>query len=114
MTQIHNSIMEIIKTASSQEVRLIKQDVEDGTLRRVIAERLAELELPQRVCPICNTPLDDNAPYVLFFGTTIRKKARFDAKDCLLYFLEDVEEKKKVEEKKIEDKKKEATVQEKE
>jgi hypothetical protein len=33
----------------------------------------------------------DDAPYVLHFGDILRKKARFDALDCLRYFLEEMQ-----------------------
>jgi DNA repair exonuclease SbcCD ATPase subunit len=82
-----NRLAEIIRKLPGEDVLLIKQDLDEGNIGRLISERLAELELPQRVCPVCNTELDDNAPYVLYFGTGIRKKARFDALDCLKTFI---------------------------
>lgn len=92
-----NRLAELINTLPEQEVLLIKQDLDEGNLSAVIAERLAELELPQKVCPVCNTALDDDAPYVLYFGTHVRKKARFDALDCLKFFIaEELDEKKPV------------------
>lgn len=84
-----NKLAELIKSLSAEDVLRIKQDLDEGNLSRVIAERLAEEEMPQKVCPVCNTPLDDDAPYVLYFGTVVRKKARFDALDCLEFFLQD-------------------------
>ena len=86
-----NKLAELIRSLPTADLLLIKQDLEEGNLSRVIAERMAELELPQRVCPICNTPLDDDAPFVLFFGSGVRKKARFDGSDCLRTFLDDIE-----------------------
>jgi len=83
-----NKLAELIHSLPEQDVLLIKQDLEEGNLTSVIAERLAELEMPQRVCPVCNTPLTDDAPYVLYFGAVVRKKARFDALDCLKFFID--------------------------
>lgn len=82
-----NKLAELIRNLPEQDVRLIKQDLEEGNLLRVVNERLAEM--PQKVCPVCHTPLDDDAPYVLYFGTLARKKARFDALDCLQFFIDD-------------------------
>lgn len=82
-----NKLADLIRKLPAEEILLIKKDLEEGNLSRLISERIAELELPQRVCPICNTPLDDDAPYVLYFGTGVRKKARFDALDCLKLFI---------------------------
>ncbi len=87
-----NKLASLIKTLPPEDILLIQKDIEEGNLQQVIKERLAELEFPQKVCPTCNTPLDDDAPFVLYFGTGIRKKARFDGKDCLQSFLNEHEE----------------------
>ena len=86
-----NKLAELIRKLPQEDLLLIKRDLDDGNIDRAIAERLAELEFPQKVCPVCNSPLDDDAPYVLYFGTGIRKKARFDALDCLKFFIEDID-----------------------
>ncbi len=87
-----NKLASLIKTLPPEDILLIKKDIEEGNLLQVIRERLAELELPQKVCPVCNTPLDDDAPYVLYFGSAVRRKARFDGKDCLKTFLDEMDE----------------------
>jgi hypothetical protein len=83
-----NKLAELIRSLPPEDIILIKKDLDEGNIGRLVTERIAELELPQRVCPVCNTPLDDDAPYVLYFGTGVRKKARFDALDCLQNFIE--------------------------
>ncbi len=82
-----NRLAELIRSLPVKDIELIKKDLEEGNISKVISERMAELEMPQKVCPVCNLPLDDNAEFVLYFGKSIRKKARFDGKDCLNYFL---------------------------
>lgn len=84
-----NKLAELIRKLPPEDILLVKKDLEEGNISRLISERIAELELPQKVCPVCNTPLDDNAPYVLYFGNGVRKKARFDGLDCLKQFMED-------------------------
>lgn len=84
-----NKLAALIQTLPPDDLLLLKQDLDEGNLTRLISERLAELELPQRVCPVCNTALDDDAPYVLYFGKGVRKKARFDALDCLQLFIDE-------------------------
>ena len=86
-----NRLAALIKGLPREDLLLIQQDLDEGTLHTVVKERLAELELPQKVCPICNIPLDDDAPYVLYFGTGVRKKARFDGMDCLQAFLDQMQ-----------------------
>jgi hypothetical protein len=88
-----NKLADLIRKLPADDVLKIKRDLEDGNLQRVIADRLAELEMPQKVCPVCNTPLGENAPYVLYFGEDVRKKARFDAIDCLEFFIQDLKKK---------------------
>lgn len=96
-----NKLADLIKSLPAEDVLRIKQDLDEGNLSRVIVDRLAEEEMPQKVCPVCNAPLDDNAPYVLYFGTVVRKKARFDALDCLEFFIrEELKPSKKSTEKK--------------
>ena len=90
-----NKLAELIRKLPPEDIQLIKRDLDEGNLSRILQERLAELELPQKVCPVCNAPVADDAPYVLYFGTGIRKKARFDGKDCLQVFLHEVDAPKK-------------------
>lgn len=87
-----NRLAELIRKLPQEDLLLVKKDLEAGNIDRVIAERMAELEVPQRVCPTCNAPLDDDAPYVLYFGSLVRKKARFDGLDCLEAFLSELKE----------------------
>ena len=81
-------VVEIIKQLPEDDVRTLHEHVQQGSFAKVIEERLAELNLPQKVCPVCNAALNDSAPFLLYFGTSVRKKARFDGKDCLQFFLE--------------------------
>jgi hypothetical protein len=85
-----NKLAELIRSLPAADVELIKRDIEEGNLSKVIADRLAELEMPQKVCPTCGAALSDDAPYVLYFGALVRKKARFDALDCLEFFIEEL------------------------
>jgi hypothetical protein len=86
-----NRLATLIRGLPEEELLLLKKDVDEGNIARLIAERVAELDLPQKVCPTCQAPLDDDAPFVLYFGTGVRKKARFDGRDCLQQFLDDLE-----------------------
>ncbi len=86
-----NRLAELIRALPAADVQLIQKDLEEGNLSRVLRERLSELEMPQKVCPVCNAPVGDDAPFVLYFGEIVRKKARFDAMDCLRFFLNDLE-----------------------
>jgi len=85
-----NKLAELIRGLPEKDIILVQKDLEEGNFSRLVRERLAELELPQRVCPVCNADVPDDAPFVLYFGTGVRKKARFDAKDCLRFFIEDL------------------------
>ncbi|MBR9701114.1 hypothetical protein GOV11_04580 [Candidatus Woesearchaeota archaeon] len=86
-----NRLAELIRSLPAKDIELIKRDVEEGNLQKVLNDRIAELDIPQKVCPVCHTDVSDNAPFVLYFGTSIRQKARFDAIDCLQFFLKDMQ-----------------------
>lgn len=85
-----NKLAEIIRGLPEKDVMLIKKDLEEGNISRLIGERMAELEMPQKICPVCNADVLEDAPFVLYFGRHVRQKARFDAIDCLKFFLNDM------------------------
>jgi hypothetical protein len=87
--RLMNRLARIISEMSVDELKLIKRDLEEGNLRRLIDVRLQQLST-QKVCPVCGTELEKGEQkYVLEFGPAdLRQKAYFDEHDCLTYFLE--------------------------
>lgn len=85
-----NKLANMIESLPKEDVMLIKKDLDAGNIQRAITDRLSELDMPQKVCPTCGSAVSEDAPFVLYFGQTIRQKARFDALDCLEYFLKEL------------------------
>ena len=82
-----NRLIKIINEMSYEDLQKIRLDVEEGTLRELVDERLAYFEDENKVCPTCqNKPPADG--FVLQFGPyDLRQQAQFCALDCLEYFL---------------------------
>jgi hypothetical protein len=71
---------------SEREVRNLQRDLDEGHIEELVEQRLTQLDA-QRVCPVCGSNVGRDG-YELSFGTGIRMKARFDARDCLQHFIE--------------------------
>ena len=98
-----NKLAKIINELSYDELKLIKKDLIEGNIEKLINLRLKNLEedMVGIVCPICNTSITDpdNGALTLFFGPKdFRRKATFDGADCMEYFMESL---KKISNKKI-------------
>ncbi|MBR9675796.1 hypothetical protein GOV05_02200 [Candidatus Woesearchaeota archaeon] len=79
----------IINELSFEDLRLIKKDLEEGNIERLINKKITHFRKGDEggVCPICHAVVDEENDLVFEFGHGIRKKAVFDAIDCLEYFL---------------------------
>lgn len=85
-----NKLAKLIGTLREEELRLIQKDVVSGNLENVIATRLAELRgHKDGVCPVCGADIPAGTGLKIQFGPAdLRQQAKFDAPDCLKYFLE--------------------------
>ena len=80
-------ITNIIKELEKEELQELKNLINKGKAEQVVNKELEKFKNPNKVCPVCNTPVKEK-DFTLFFGPTgLRKKAIFDAADCLQYFL---------------------------
>lgn len=98
-----NKLARIINELEYEEVKLIKKDIDTGNMENLINARLKKFEEEKAaaICPICSTPINnpENGALTLFFGPkNFRKKATFEAIDCMEYFTQHL---KKISEKKI-------------
>ena len=86
-----NKLVKIIQGLGKKELALIEKDLQEGNIERLIAQRRKQLSGPQEtVCPTCGMSVDKHADLALEFGPKdFRKRAVFDAPDCLTYFLEE-------------------------
>lgn len=83
-----NRLAHIISQLGPADLKLIKKDVEEGNLQRLIDARIQELSTT-KTCPVCGRELRKAAQkYALEFGPDgLRQKAYFDEYDCVTFFL---------------------------
>lgn len=78
----------IVKDLDYEKLKLLKEDLESGKIAQAIEERMSMFENPNRVCPVCSTPLEPQDAITLYFGPKeLRQKASFDGEDCLQFFV---------------------------
>jgi len=93
-----NKLAKLIDNLSEKDLKLIKKDLKAGNIERLINKRIKEKreEDPNKVCPVCNSPIRAENITLIFGPKDLRKKASFDGIDCLEYFLEKVKMKKRI------------------
>ncbi|MFH1771008.1 MAG: hypothetical protein ABH828_05650 [archaeon] len=80
-------IIDIIKQLTFEELTELKNNLEKGEMKELVEQRLERFKNLNKVCPVCNTAVEEEG-YTLIFGPEgLKKKATFDAIDCLEYFL---------------------------
>lgn len=83
-----NRLSKLLKELPYDDLVRIKRDIAEGNMLRIVDERIDEFENPNRVCPVCNAPVDPRSALTLMFGPKgLRQRASFDGEDCLAYFV---------------------------
>jgi len=92
-----NRLAKLIEGLDESDLRLIKKDLEAGNIERLINTKLTEIKQTDfnKVCPVCQTPLEEEGFTLVFGPKGLRKKASFCAQDCLEYFLNKIKQEKK-------------------
>ena len=80
-------ITEIIKQLTFDELKELRNNLEKGEMRALVDSRLERFKSSNKVCPVCNTDVGDEGFTLIFGPEGLKKKATFDAIDCLEYFL---------------------------
>lgn len=80
-------ITEIIKQLTLEELLELRNNLEKGEMKNLIEKRLERFKNLNKVCPVCNTPVEEEGFTLIFGPEDLKKKATFDAIDCLEYFL---------------------------
>jgi len=84
-----SKLAKIIESLSHEDLLKIKRDLVSGNIDKLIDKKIKFFDqdkLSEKFCPVCNAEINDNA-FILEFGESyLRKKAYFDALDCLEYF----------------------------
>jgi hypothetical protein len=86
-----NKLAALIKELPYDDLLKLRKDIAEGNMLRLVEERIAAHENPNRVCPVCNTPIDPETAITLYFGPKgLRHRASFDGEDCLEYFVKEM------------------------
>ncbi len=84
-----NKLARLIKELPYDDLVKLRKDITEGNMLRLVDERVASFENPNRVCPVCSTRVEPEQALTLYFGPKgLRQRASFDAEDCLTYFLD--------------------------
>jgi hypothetical protein len=84
-----NRLAKVINELDNEELALLKKDLDEGNISRLIAQKIKESHESSwnRVCPVCQSPIKEESMTLMFGPKDLRKKASFCAPDCLEYFL---------------------------
>ncbi|MFH0870384.1 MAG: hypothetical protein V1866_05000 [archaeon] len=84
-----NKLSKIINELDEDELELIRKDLEAGHIERLINQRITEKKEQDfnKVCPVCQTPIDEESLTLIFGPKGLKRKASFCALDCLQYFV---------------------------
>ena len=92
-----NRLAKLIEGLDEEDLRLIKKDLEAGNIEKLINQRLQEKREADfnKVCPVCQSPIEEEGLTLVFGPKGLKKKASFCAQDCLEYFLNRIKQEKK-------------------
>ena len=84
-----NRLAQLVKELDYDNLLAIRRDITEGNMLRLVEERIASFENPNKVCPICGAGVDPEKATTIYFGAQgLRQRASFDGEDCLRHFLE--------------------------
>jgi len=84
-----NKLAALVQEIPYDDLLKLRKDIMAGNMLRLIEERIATFENPNRVCPTCGREVHPNEALTLYFGPKgLRQRASFDGEDCLKHFLE--------------------------
>lgn len=91
-----NKLSRIINELDEDELELIKKDLEEGHIEKLINQKINEKRERDfnKVCPVCQTPIDEDSLTLIFGPKGLKRKASFCALDCLQYFVNKIKEEK--------------------
>jgi hypothetical protein len=84
-----NKLATLVKEIPYDDLIKLRKDILQGNMLRLVEERIAEFENPNRICPVCNAEVNPKEAITITFGPKgLRQRASFDGEDCLAHFLE--------------------------
>ncbi len=86
-----NKLAALIETMEYEDLLRLQKDFEKGNMHSLLSKKILNHNNNRIVlCPVCSSPIKEGEGYHLQFGSSqsgLRKKATFDGRDCLEYFL---------------------------
>jgi len=84
-----NRLAALIHKLDVRDLLLVQKDLDSGNIEKLIAGKLAqEREKHGKTCPVCGAVIAPSSALKLEFGPPdLRKRAYFDAPDCLTWFV---------------------------
>ena len=72
-----NRLANLIASLDEEDLKLIKKDLDAGNIERLINKKLQENKDRDfnKVCPVCQAPIEDDCLTVVFGPKGLRKKA---------------------------------------
>ncbi len=84
-----NKLARLVGELPYDDVLKLRKDITAGNMLRLVDERIAAFENPNKICPTCGREVRQEEALTLYFGPKdLRQRASFDGEDCLKHFLE--------------------------
>lgn len=83
-----------LENLSLEELQRLIEEHETGAFKKKLDDKLTENIHTRKNCPVCHTPVEEGTLTLTFGTKDFRRKATFCAYDCLLYFANNINEKK--------------------
>lgn len=97
-----NRLLGIINSMNYKDLKDIQKDLVEGNIGILIKNRITDIEknlgYDERICPTCGSKVsEETSKYILTFGPSdFRKRAYFDEMDCMTFFIDKLNSRKKV------------------
>lgn len=85
-----NKLPKLIENMSEKDLINLRKDLLAGNLDKLISKRLQNIRnYSEKNCAVCGAKIDANSLILEFGKEYLRKRAYFDEKDCMNYFLQE-------------------------
>jgi hypothetical protein len=86
-----NKIFQFVDELSNVDLELFEKEIKEGYVQKYINRKKEFFKVRDKICPVCGNIVKADC-YVLMWGEpSVRKKAHFCGRDCLEYFLNNIE-----------------------
>ena len=82
-----NKLAKLIDNLDVEDLKLIRSDLENGHIERLINKKIELSSSRSKFCPVCHSNVGGEGLTLIFGPKEFKQKASFCAFDCLEYFL---------------------------